>query len=51
MQQLAVMNSEQNMLTKVNEWCEELKTSSNFVKSLKSLLQAAYAAFCFGEQN
>ena len=47
-QQLAVMNSEQNMLTKVNEWCEELKTSSNFVKSL---LQAAYAAFCFGEQN
>ena len=38
-QQLAVMNSEQNMLTKVNEWCEELKTSSNFVKSL---LQAVY---------
>ena len=27
---------------------EELKTSSNFVKSQP---QAAYAAFCFGEQN
>ena len=38
-QQVAVMNSEQNMLTKVNEWCEELKTLSNFVKSL---LQAVY---------
>ena len=31
-----------------NEWCEELKTLSNFAKSQS---QAAYAAFCFGEQN
>ena len=32
----------------VNEWCEELKTLSNFAKSQP---QAAYTAFCFGEQN
>ena len=33
---------------KVNDWCEELKTLSNFTKSQP---QAAYAAFYFGEQN
>ena len=33
---------------KVTEWCEELKTLSNFVKSQS---QAAYAAFCIGKQN
>ena len=32
----------------VNEWCEELKTLSNFAKSQP---QAAYTAFCFAEQN
>ena len=30
------------------EWCSELKILSEFVKSQP---QAAYAAFCFGEQN
>ena len=33
---------------KVNDWCEELKTLPNFAKSQP---QAAYAAFCFAEQN
>ena len=33
---------------KVNEWCKNLKTLSNFTKSQP---QAAYAAFCFGEQK
>ena len=33
---------------KVTEWCKELKILSEFAKSQP---QAAYAAFCFGEQN
>ena len=33
---------------KVTEWCSELKILSEFAKSQP---QAAYAAFCFGEQN
>ena len=33
---------------KVTEWCNELKILSEFAKSQP---QAAYAAFCFGEQN
>ena len=33
---------------KFNEWCEELKVLSKFAKLQP---QAAYTAFCFGEQN
>ena len=33
---------------KFAQWCSELKILS---ESAKSQLQAAYAAFCFGEQN
>ena len=33
---------------KVEEWCKELKSLSEFAKSEP---QAAHAAFCFGEQN
>ena len=33
---------------KVDEWIDELRTLSTYVKSQP---QAAYAAFCFGEQN
>ena len=33
---------------KVTEWCKELKILSEFAKLQP---QAAYAAFCFGEQN
>ena len=33
---------------KANEWCDELKTLSNFGRSQ---LQAAYATFYYGEQN
>ena len=33
---------------KVTKWCSELKVLSEFAKSQA---QAAYAAFCFGEQN
>ena len=33
---------------KVTDWCNELKILSKFEKSQP---QAAYAAFCFGEQN
>ena len=33
---------------KVEEWIDELRTLSTYAKSQ---LQAAYSAFCFGEQN
>ena len=36
------------MNEKVTEWCNELKILSEFAKSQP---QAAYAAFCFSEQN
>ena len=36
------------MNEKVTEWCNKLKTVSEYAKSQP---QATYAAFCFGEQN
>ena len=36
------------MSEKVTEWCNKLKTVSEYAKLQP---QATYAAFCFGEQN